>query len=370
MTRPHTDPIFIVGPQRSGTTLLASLIAAHPLVRGGPEAKVFEKIPLTVRTASVEDPQWPRKAIDALTGVRLSGERVIDLFGVDEESLHSYLSDHRPSQGAMLAALFEADGRLPSGCRWVEKTPNHLEHLDTITREFPSSPIVRIVRDPRDVAASMTKVPWGSHSRLANAWSWRERMRRTRKAVAQQGERVLTIRYEDLLREPALTMRRVANHIDLEFVPDMLSPERGAESVTTAAETWKQKNSSPLDASRAEAWRHDADDTTRAIGALCAAELREFDYPDVPPSFRDRAVYAPRAVVIETHEAAFIAAGLAGIRLVNAGPKTKRPLLMPSACRLRQAGDVELAKQVTATRLRRLLTKRHAITLRARSFRG
>ncbi|WP_375504706.1 sulfotransferase [uncultured Jatrophihabitans sp.] len=37
-------PIFVVGAPRSGTTLVASMIASHPLVAGAPESQFFNKL--------------------------------------------------------------------------------------------------------------------------------------------------------------------------------------------------------------------------------------------------------------------------------------------------------------------------------------
>lgn len=359
------DPIFVVGAQRSGTTLLASLLAAHPQLSSGPEAKVFEKLTRAQLEAATADDAWPRLAVGALARVRLSGERVIDLFDLSEDTLFSYLEHRSHTAAAMLAALFEADGRLPAGGRWVEKTPNHLEHLDTIMREFPDARIVRVLRDPRDVAASQAKVPWASSSRLTNAWLWREFIQRTRPQVDCHSKAILTVRYEDLLMDPETTMRRVCAHVSVPFEPAMLDPEAGANAVTTSVETWKAKNSSALDPSRAYAWRNSRDDTTTAIGALCSSELTEFGYPEIPEITREIRAFIGRSQALDAAESALVAVGVLGVRICSARPSDSAVVHVPKVSVLLRRGMPLHAARIIVLRMLRLLGRRPTKTLQA-----
>ncbi|NHI17556.1 sulfotransferase [Microbacterium excoecariae] len=362
-------PVFVVGGQRSGTTLLASLIAAHPDLESGPEAKVFEKVSASERAACVADPAWPRRAVSALLTVRLSGERVTDLFGLDQAALTAYLANRPPSEGALLAAMFEAGDRLAPGQRWVEKTPNHIEHVAALQREFPDARFVRILRDPRDVAASLAKVPWGSPSPLANAWAWREQVRRTATPLAALAGALLTVRYEDLLSEPEAVMRRVAAHIGVAFTPEMLDPERGSAAVTTAAETWKAKNASSLDPARAFAWRAKPGAHARAIGVLCADELRDFAYPDVPRVRARAAALIARKEVAAAMEDALLAAGDDGVRVERAGRRHDGTLLVPRPGALRRAGLPDQARAAAAVRRDRRAAGLSTRALTARAVR-
>jgi hypothetical protein len=65
----------------------------------------------------------------------------------------------------MLESLAATSASAAGKARWVEKTPNHLLYLEEIRRYYPSAFILRIVRDPRDVALSLTGVPFGDSLR-------------------------------------------------------------------------------------------------------------------------------------------------------------------------------------------------------------
>ena len=85
--------------------------------------------------------------------------------------------------------------------RWVEKTPTHLVYLHEVRRHYPHAPIVRIVRDPRDVALSLLNVAMGSielHGRdLAVALC-----RRSQRLFFEADRNSLTLRSEDLVVNP------------------------------------------------------------------------------------------------------------------------------------------------------------------------
>jgi hypothetical protein len=119
--------------------------------------------------------------------------------------------------------------------RWGGKRLGHedpllINDLQKVYWVFPNCRIVHIVRDPRDVATSLLRFPWGANNVLVAARDWREKVRGARKIGQQLGpKRFLEIRYEDLLRQPRETMTSLMlfvcgelDHVRLEqFVSEM-----------------------------------------------------------------------------------------------------------------------------------------------------
>ena len=134
--------------------------------------------------------------------------------------------------------------------RWVEKTPGHLVRVGMIRRHFPRSPIVRIVRDPRDVALSLMQVPWGVGTFLEGLLFWRGFDDQRHRFFEADGHS-LTIRFEDLVAEPAATMGRVCRFLGEAFEEGMLDTAGSSAQVRRDDETWKAKVGSKIDASRA-----------------------------------------------------------------------------------------------------------------------
>src|SRR4051812_49769243 len=56
---------------------------------------------------------------------------------------------------------------------WGDKTPYYIGHIDELRRVFPEARIVNLVRDGRDVALSLLRVPFGPANTWAAAHQWR-----------------------------------------------------------------------------------------------------------------------------------------------------------------------------------------------------
>jgi hypothetical protein len=89
-----------------------------------------------------------------------------------------------------------------------------------IKRDFPDALIIHIIRDGRDVALSLDKrgwsrpLPWDRADGLLAAglyWEWI--VRKGRKGGSLLQPDYMEVGYEDLVRDPAETLRRVADFI-------------------------------------------------------------------------------------------------------------------------------------------------------------
>src|SRR5690606_18762378 len=94
------------------------------------------------------------------------------------------------------------------GATWfVEKTPAHSLDVDLIARLVPGARVLHVVRDPRDVVASMLRASrgfgddWAPDGVLAAAAMYRRYVTRARASGARLGDRFREHRYEDLVRD-------------------------------------------------------------------------------------------------------------------------------------------------------------------------
>ncbi len=132
--------------------------------------------------------------------------------------------------------------RLP---RLGHEDPQLLDDLPTALRMVPGARVVHIVRDPRDVTASVLQFPWGPNNAVVAAEDWAQKVGAARNLGARLGaDRYLEFRYEDLLARPAETMAAL-----LRFVTGTADPQRVARFVAeteanplrTNTGTWRQK---------------------------------------------------------------------------------------------------------------------------------
>jgi hypothetical protein len=128
--------------------------------------------------------------------------------------------DYADALRRVYALYAEAHGKE----RYGDKTPPFLMHMRTLAELFSEARFVHLVRDGRDVVLSLRDQPFAPHTWSGAAAYWADRVRKGRRAGEKLGaERYLEIRYEDLVAEPEMVLRRVCEFAELEFRPEMLS---------------------------------------------------------------------------------------------------------------------------------------------------
>lgn len=130
--------------------------------------------------------------------------------------------------GISYPALFEAlireyarqRGRPVCG----EKTPDHALVAETLCDWYPTCRLIHIARDPRDVAASLGRMPWGGGHTLINARRWVDCVAAAECLAARPN--FIRLRYENLVAHPEGELRRLCTALDLDFDASMLIAEK------------------------------------------------------------------------------------------------------------------------------------------------
>jgi hypothetical protein len=273
------EAIFVVGVPNSGTTLLAAMLCAHSRLSCGPETHFFTALQSADRTALCRRASWPGPALDFLFSIEQGDHPVPENHGFSREEIAAYLRGQRPSVPAILSSLTEQYMRRTGKQRWVEKTPNHLPWVRDIRSCFPRARFVRIVRDPRAVALSLQKVPWGPGTFVEGLLYWRD-FDDASEPVLRSDPLCHTLRYEDLLDTPEETLRALCAFLGEDFEPGMLDTSESARHVNRINESWKGKVGSAIDPTRGSSWRGQISDAeARCAEALLGDRLRSYGYP-------------------------------------------------------------------------------------------
>jgi hypothetical protein len=315
------SPIFVVGVARSGTTLLAAMLAAHSRLDCGPESRFFARLRHLDRAARERllDPgPWPGPAVEFLASLDNQGHAIIDLFGLTRDEVRAWLVARRPSLQAMLEALVVQHAERRGKPRWVEKTPRHLLALDSLRQLWPDAHIVRIVRDPRDVALSLAGMPFAGDSLVGNLVRIDQDDRASRDFFARDG-RSVSLRYEDLVTDPERELRRLCGFLGEAFEPAMLERGETAAGVAADHEWWKRAVTGPLDPSRVGTWRTAMPPDVQRFAALhLAGMLEEHGYAGSRQARGHVAIVPVADSVGARHEGLLL--GLASRDLVVARP--------------------------------------------------
>ena len=275
-------PVFVVGAPRSGTTLLSAMLGAHPAMSCGTETDFFHFLAQVDVGVLLAAGRWPEAAVDFLFSMVQAAQKrpVPENYGLSRSEVTAYLSRRRPSVAAILEAVTVPTMAAKGAHRWVEKTPRHILHLKVIRAAFPDAPIVRILRDPRDVALSTMKTPWQWAARdLPGALlMWRY--------CNEEGEPFFaadpnthTLHYETLLREPEATLAEVCRFLGEPYSEAMLDTAASYSAVNSIGERWKEKVGGPLDPSRAGVWERElSPEQQRTADCLVGDLIRRFGY--------------------------------------------------------------------------------------------
>jgi hypothetical protein len=218
-------PIFIVGSNGSGSTLLRLILDSHESI-AIPEETGFLRLALTHRWV----PYW-----------RLGGKWFGNL-GLSDDQLYAEL-------GRFYGGLFAAYAAGRGKTRWGDKTPFHVWHLQLGLRMFPEAIVVGIIRHPGGVVASTRRR--FRRPPVGGAVHWMRSNRQLLFEAESLGDRCVLLRYEDLVLTPEPVLRALLERIGEPWSPAVLTHHEVQPAVESTGFTRADR---PIDASAATAW--------------------------------------------------------------------------------------------------------------------
>ena len=250
----NKPPVFIVGSPRSGTTFLRNVLNRHPSLAVCGETRFFADIYRKRRAfGSLENPRNRRRLVEEY----LSTARFKRL-GLDLPDLKENLLREATSYPALFTGILQGYAALQGKQRFGEKTPHHAFQARTLCEWYPGAAIIHLVRDPRDVVASLQRMPWAPKSILNNTSMWLLFNRAARRLQNDNG--YLLVHYEKLVTQPEQELERICKHLDEECA---LSAMLGAAPVD-GPYSWRRYATGPVTTERLQKWKEEltADDVS------------------------------------------------------------------------------------------------------------
>ena len=224
--------------------MLRNLISRHPSIAICGETRFFADI---YKRRSAFGPLDNFENRERLVDQYLSTARVHRL-GLDVAALRQRLLDEATSYPAFLATIMRFNSDFRSKERCGEKTPHHSFCTETLSEWYPGAFIIHLVRDPRDVVASLQRMKWAPKSIWNNAWIWTLFNRGAERSRHRPG--YLLVQYEKLVASPEAELARICEHVG----------EKWPESLSVADEestpySWPMSARGPVTRDRLQKWR-------------------------------------------------------------------------------------------------------------------
>ena len=228
-----SDPIFIVGLPRSGSTLVEQILSSHTQVEGLSERPQIMALARGLTAAPGAD-QTPYPA-----------------------SLHLL-------EGAALRALGEAylvgvaPNRREERPFFVDKFPTNFMHVGLIHLILPEARIIDVRRRPMDCCASLFRQYFAEGQAYSYDLSdlgryYCDYAKLMAHFDALLPGRVLRITYEELVSQPEAEIRRLLEHCDLPFEAACLRPHETKRAVRTAS---SEQVRQPISRDGLDQWRN------------------------------------------------------------------------------------------------------------------
>jgi hypothetical protein len=282
-----SDPFFIVGFQRSGTTMLRLMLNAHPAI-AIPHDSAELWLNYRGRTPSYGDlaarGNVERMMQDLLAEPRIKAWKT-DLPRI-RSSPNLCLTRSRASCDGFMRC---SPGPTVSNSGRQEHW--HLVELDKLNEMFPACKIIHIVRDRRDYALSHTGKDYiyGYATIWRAAVEWRDQVTLCKKMGAMlPRERFLELRYEDLILDCTRELHRVCKFLNVDFAPEMLRFYETVDAAVPAERRslWPMLDKPPQ-ASNVYKWKVEMSESDRAVFERNAgALLGEYGYESLPGPIR------------------------------------------------------------------------------------
>lgn len=235
-------PIFILGMPRSGSTLLEQSLANHSRIAAGGEIPALQRL---VRGALKEEALAFPEGLAKLSGRAISRIRERYLLALSQRA---------------------------RGCAFVtDKLPANFLYLPLIVKAFPQARLLHPVRTPLDTCFSCYQRLFSSPQLFAYSQrelgiyyrSYRELME---EGARQWPERLLDIRYEEMVADMRGRLRTALAVLGLEWEDDCASPPAAAQPIMTASAVQLRRPISAASIGKAAPYRAYLGELEAALG--------------------------------------------------------------------------------------------------------
>jgi Sulfotransferase family len=214
-------PVFVGGCPRSGTTMVRTMLNAHPDLAVPHETRfLVDAYRLRRRWGDLSEAENRQRLAEWVVGrKRARAARLCR----DLDALAERMAAAPGTLGSVLGAGFALYAERHGKSRWGDKRPSYVLNLDAVFAMFPDAQYVNVVRDPRAAVASIRRIGrqrpagWYEDGLVAGTELWERSQRaadRWRRRLP--ADQFLEVAYEDVVADPEDALRRVVGFLGLD----------------------------------------------------------------------------------------------------------------------------------------------------------
>ena len=247
--------LLIIGAGRSGTTLLQSMLNAHPEIVFPPESHFLRKY--VIPEVKGRAPRF--ETFDDLAAM-LQNDSHLRRLGIDvREALEPFMRRHKVfSYRELFIYYLKLYAKRFSKSIVGEKDPSNTGYIKEIHKAFPKAYVIHIFRDPRDVILSRMKTDWGGKAHFINhIKNYKDSIDKAfNDGPLLFGNRYIEICYENLINEPKKELEILCDKIGISSHDDMLEFHEKSHEIVSAEEMqWKQNVFKPILKDNVQKWK-------------------------------------------------------------------------------------------------------------------
>ncbi|MGH7170544.1 MAG: sulfotransferase family protein, partial [Gemmataceae bacterium] len=244
------NQFFIIGCPRSGTTMVQQALNRHSQIVIPPETKFFFSLFGHPRKAQ-------HRHIDRLNAdLQINLPKPVKALRSEAEGRAFYEE---------MAQQYLARVRKPNVTAFGEKTPEHTGHLPRIRQLFPEAKILVLYRDGRDVAASLSRMPWMSSHLYVNFLVWLYYHWVVQNEKQKSHANLYFARYEDIVAEPEKRLGAILQFLELPYESAVVEGCGNREGVPEREYAWKSRALRKINTERMGAFQQELSDEQIAL---------------------------------------------------------------------------------------------------------
>lgn len=260
-------PFFIVGCTRSGTTLISRILDGHSRIAVYDESHYYHLLrPDLHRYGDLQRlPNLRRFISDVREIVRLQRKMEPP---EEQEFLDALVA---PTFEGVLATVLRLYARRQGKVRSGDRTPTHHAYLSEILEKLPQSPVIFVLRDPRDTVLAIREKFGISLKGATSLWN------AAFMSYRRFSHRVHLVRYEELVQRPTETVQAMCAYLGERYEPEML---RFFERIPSwlARIPFNQDLLGPVDPRHMGRFRQMSPQDIERIEAACATGMEAMGY--------------------------------------------------------------------------------------------